>query len=138
MDINKKRPSYSQPHNIHVVSDLNSALREKEKYSEHSRQKHNTKKSLKKEIIKKYGDKITKNQIKIIQRREEALYLASRDLLYCSSHERFICVKDVLERNCYIRHRGENPFCKYLMMKNQKDNFVPFRVRGLATKLFFS
>ena len=135
MRVVKKRMTYRQPHNINMPMET-PALKEREAYYLHSKEKHMAKKSLREEIKRRYGTNLTKKQIKVIQRREEALYLASNELLYCDSHQRILCVKDVLERNCYIRHSNDMPFCKYLMMKTENDNLVPFRLRGLAKTLF--
>lgn len=125
---------YAQPHNI-KLSGLNPALNQRQKERIHVKEKRKARFDLTNKIQEKYGPDLTKKQIKIIKRREEAILLALKGKLYCNSHNKPLCLMELLQQKCYMRHGENPPNCKYLFMETKKGIFVPFRLRGLAKEL---
>lgn len=110
MEGENNKVRYKQPYHIKLStgnSALDSKLREKAHFSD------------------KVWANMSNSQKKTAIRRERILDLASMDQLYCAAHSRYLCVKDILEKKCYMRH-GSPPVCKYLMQEKEDGLLKPY------------
>lgn len=106
-----RRLKYKQPHNIRLVGSGNPALDDRLQE--------------KAPVEGKIKAKLTQKQARIMKRRKHMIELASREELYCESHGRYLCVMDVEERKCYMRH-GKPPVCRHLRYENAKGILRPY------------